>query len=168
MTRCALSPRVSGCQMMGVRKKTSSHMGGKPRNGDKERAKPGTNTRRQTKATGSTDRRQAADNPESMQGSPAERIWQVVALIPKGRVATYGQIARLAGMPRHARLVGRTLRELPAGSRLPWFRVVNAKLAISTRAGGSENLQRQRLEAEGVEFVGERVASAHRWDTATD
>lgn len=99
--------------------------------------------------------------------TPQQRIYSVVSMIPKGSVATYGQIAALAGMPRHARLVGRTLRDLPKGSRLPWFRVVNATLRISTRAGGSENTQRQRLEAEGVEFVGERVASAHRWDTAT-
>ena len=112
-----------------------------------------------------------------MQGSPRspsqdepvtrqERICSVVAMIPRGKVATYGQVAALAGMPRHARLVGRTLRELPRGSRLPWFRVVNASLRISTRAGGSENTQRARLEQEGIEFVGERVASAHRWDAS--
>ena len=96
--------------------------------------------------------------------TPQERITSIVAMIPAGRVATYGQIAALAGMPRHARLVGRTLRELPSGSKLPWFRVVNASLRISRRTGGSENLQRRRLEAEGVEFIGERVAAAHRWD----
>ena len=96
--------------------------------------------------------------------TPAERICSVVAMIPAGSVATYGQVAALAGMPRHARLVGRTLRDLPRGSRLPWHRVVNASLRISTRAGGAVSTQRQRLEAEGVEFVGERVARGHRWD----
>ncbi len=100
--------------------------------------------------------------------TPQDRIYSIVAMIPQGRVATYGQIAALAGMPRHARLVGRTLRELPSGSRLPWFRVVNASLRISTRVGGNENLQRKRLEAEGVEFVGERVAAAHRWEATGD
>jgi methylated-DNA-protein-cysteine methyltransferase-like protein len=100
-----------------------------------------------------------------MQATPAERIWQVVALIPEGTVASYGQIAALAGMPRHARLVGRTLRELPRDSRLPWHRVVNASLKISQRRGsGGHALQRRRLEREGVEFVGERIPRAFRWD----
>jgi len=121
------------------------------------------------KAGGSTPQKQAAAaaNAPADEVTPQQRIYSVVAMIPEGQVATYGQIAALAGMPRHARLVGRTLRDLPKGTRLPWFRVVNATLRISTRAGGSENTQRQRLEAEGVEFIGERVASAHRWDTAT-
>ncbi|MGE0622742.1 MAG: MGMT family protein [Pseudomonadales bacterium] len=100
-----------------------------------------------------------------MQAEPAERIWQVVALIPRGRVATYGQIAALAGMPRHARLVGRTLSNLPEGTRLPWHRVVNASLRISHRAGSGGHLQqRQRLEAEGVTFVGERIPRQFRWE----
>ncbi|MEZ5558829.1 MAG: MGMT family protein [Pseudomonadales bacterium] len=94
---------------------------------------------------------------------PAERIWQVVAAIPRGMVASYGQVARLAGMPRHARLVGRTLRELPDGSRLPWHRVVNAAWKISARGDGAVLRQRRRLEAEGVVFIGERVARPHRW-----
>jgi len=56
-----------------------------------------------------------------------EIIWQVVAAIPYGKVATYGQVAKLCGFPRHARYVGMTLRDLPNGSTLPWHRVVNAK-----------------------------------------
>ena len=100
-----------------------------------------------------------------MQATPAERIWQVVALIPPGKVASYGQVAALAGMPRHARLVGRTLAQLPAGSKLPWHRVVNASLKISERGDSdSHQAQRQRLNAEGVEFVGERIPKAFRWD----
>ena len=88
-------------------------------------------------------------------------------MIPEGKIATYGQVAALAGMPRHARLVGRTLRDLPDGSKLPWHRVINASMRISLRAtSGSHNLQRQRLEAEGVEFIGERVARPHRWDAS--
>lgn len=91
----------------------------------------------------------------------------MVAMIPRGRVASYGQIAALAGMPRHARLVGRTLRELPKGSKLPWHRVVNATLRISMRPGGTSE-QRRRLEAEGIEFVGEKVANGHRWEAKAD
>lgn len=102
-----------------------------------------------------------------MQPEPQERIWQVVAMIPAGRVASYGQVAALAGMPRHARLVGRTLRELPSGSRLPWHRVVNASLKISQRRGsGGHREQRRRLLEEGVEFVGERIPKAYRWEAS--
>ena len=107
---------------------------------------------------------QSGEEGDTSQLSPRERIWQVVAAIPKGSVATYGQVADLAGMPRHARLVGRTLSELPRDTKLPWHRVINASLRISLRADSDgHNVQRRRLEAEGVEFVGERVVSAHRW-----
>ncbi len=96
--------------------------------------------------------------------TPEERIWQVVAMIPPGKVATYGQVAALAGMPAHARFVGRTLANLPSGTGLPWHRVVNAGLGISIREGsGGDALQRRRLEREGVEFVGQRVARGCRW-----
>ena len=102
-----------------------------------------------------------------MQPEPAERIWQVVAMIPEGRVASYGQVAALAGMPRHARLVGRTLRELPKASKLPWHRVVNASLKISQRPGsGGHREQKKRLLREGVEFVGERIPKAYRWEAS--
>ncbi len=97
--------------------------------------------------------------------SPQERIWQVVAMIPKGKVATYGQVAALAGMPTHARLVGRTLSNLPKRSKLPWHRVINAGLRISLREGSDGHLlQRKRLETEGVEFVGPRVVKDFRWE----
>ena len=88
-----------------------------------------------------------------------ETIWQLVAQVPRGSVATYGQIAALAGFPAHARYVGTTLKNLPAGSRLPWHRIVNARGEISFPAG-SEAWERQkaRLEAEDVVFVGGRVA----------
>jgi methylated-DNA-protein-cysteine methyltransferase-like protein len=82
-----------------------------------------------------------------------EIIWQVVAAIPKGRVATYGQIAKLAGYPNHARYVGTTLKKLPADSTLPWYRVVNAKGELSFPQG-SVQYQKQKLflEAEGITF----------------
>lgn len=103
---------------------------------------------------------------ENLEGpTPEQRIWQVVSQIPKGNVATYGQIAALAGMPRHARLVGRTLKQLPKGTKLPWHRVINAAGRIAVRTGSGESEQRRRLEREGIEFVGERVPLRQfRWD----
>lgn len=84
-----------------------------------------------------------------------ELIWTVVRKVPRGRVATYGQIAELAGLEGHARQVGYALHNLPAKSNVPWHRVVNAKGEISARTGGdSHELQRLLLEAEGVEFDG--------------
>jgi methylated-DNA-protein-cysteine methyltransferase-like protein len=79
------------------------------------------------------------------------RIHDVVSRIPRGRVATYGQIARLAGIPRQARLVGYALHALPAGTRVPWQRVVNAQGGIST-PGGHDSVQHNLLEREGVRF----------------
>jgi methylated-DNA-protein-cysteine methyltransferase-like protein len=79
------------------------------------------------------------------------RIHRVVSRIPKGRVATYGQIARLAGLRGQARLVGYAMHALPAGTRVPWQRVVNAKGMISL-PGSSAERQRERLEQEGVLF----------------
>lgn len=83
----------------------------------------------------------------------AERIYATVDAIPRGNVATYGQIASEAGLPRRARLVGRLLRDLPVGSKIPWYRVLNAQGRISSRgAPQSERTQRRRLEREGVTF----------------
>ena len=81
------------------------------------------------------------------------RIWQVIALIPAGKVATYGDIARLAGLPGAARRVGYTLRHLPNKTRIPWHRVINAQGRISLPQNSvSGRLQRERLEEEGVFF----------------
>ena len=81
------------------------------------------------------------------------RLLAVVRRIPRGRVATYGQVAALAGLPRHARHVGYALHALPEGTPLPWHRVVNARGGISLRPwnGGAET-QRLRLAAEGIRF----------------
>lgn len=87
--------------------------------------------------------------------SPSYRkIYAAVSRIPRGRVATYGQIARRAGMPGQARLVGYALNALSEGTAVPWQRVVNAKGLISPRSDGSghERLQRVILEREGVRF----------------
>ena len=81
------------------------------------------------------------------------RIWQVVAFIPAGKVATYGDVARQAGLPGAARRVGAALRNLPADTRIPWHRVINAQGRISLPAGtAGQYTQRERLEAEGVVF----------------
>jgi methylated-DNA-protein-cysteine methyltransferase-like protein len=80
-------------------------------------------------------------------------IYSTLMLIPKGSVATYGQIAELAGIPGHARQVGYALRVLPEDSGLPWHRVVNAHGEISGRFDPESELeQRLLLEEEGIEF----------------
>lgn len=98
--------------------------------------------------------------------TPRDRIYATIRKIPSGRVATYGQIAELAGMPRRARMVGRALRELPDGSRVPWHRVVNASGRISIREEmDSELAQRAMLEHEGVRFNerGQIALARFRW-----
>ncbi|MXY90195.1 MAG: MGMT family protein [Gammaproteobacteria bacterium] len=88
-----------------------------------------------------------------------EKIWHIVARIPRGKVATYGQVAELAGLPGRARLVGHTLSQLPAGTRLPWHRVVNSRGRLSFKPGSSRYaLQQRRLEAEGVCFDDRRFS----------
>jgi len=86
--------------------------------------------------------------------SSYDLIYAVVRRIPRGRVCTYGAVARLAGRPRHARLVGYALHALRDGSRVPWHRVVNAqgRLSLGRRIPGGEIEQRFRLEREGVSF----------------
>ncbi len=80
-----------------------------------------------------------------------QRIYSVVRRIPKGRVATYGQVAALAGLAGHARQVGYALHALPDGTVVPWHRVVNATGRISARGTpGAELVQRVLLEREGV------------------
>lgn len=85
-----------------------------------------------------------------------ERIHAMVRRIPRGRVATYGQIAELAGLPGHARQVGYALHALRHDDRnVPWQRVINARGECSARSEpGGEHVQRQMLEREGVTFDG--------------
>lgn len=81
------------------------------------------------------------------------RVYAIVDRIPRGRVATYGQIARLAGPGTGARQVGYALHALPEGSSTPWHRVINRLGEISLRAGGGHDaLQRILLERECVRF----------------
>lgn len=81
------------------------------------------------------------------------RILTVVRRIPRGRVATYGQVAEAAGLGAQPRLVGYALAALPEESAVPWHRVVNAQGRVSARAEpGADRLQRARLEREGIGF----------------
>ena len=93
------------------------------------------------------------------------RVWDAVGRIPKGKVATYGEIARLCGFPGHARVVGYALHNLPHGSNIPWHRVINAQGKISfPRRNDHYQKQRSLLEGEGVVFVKERIdVSIHGW-----
>jgi methylated-DNA-protein-cysteine methyltransferase-like protein len=87
-----------------------------------------------------------------------ERIWRAVAAIPRGEVASYGGIARRAGAPRRARLVGHALKVAPASLKLPWHRVLNAQGRISLPTGSkAHRMQRRLLEEEGVVFRNGRV-----------
>lgn len=96
-------------------------------------------------------------------GHTHRRILAVVARIPAGRVATYGQVAELADLPGRARVVGYALHG--CGDGVPWHRVINAAGRISLPADTTAALtQRRRLESEGVEFVGDRVdLDRFRW-----
>ena len=83
-----------------------------------------------------------------------DQVYEMVHLVPVGKVATYGQIARMLNRPRIARQVGYALAALPEGSDVPWERIVNAKGEISSRSkAGYEDYQRILLEEEGVELT---------------
>ena len=86
--------------------------------------------------------------------SSRDRIYAAVRRIPRGRVATYGSVARAAGLPGHARQVGYALAALEVDADVPWHRVVNARGEISPRSSDRtvERLQRTLLEAEGIRF----------------
>jgi len=88
-------------------------------------------------------------------GSPSayQAIYAVVRRIPRGRVASYGQVAGVAGLGNAARQVGYALHALPAGSAVPWHRVLNARGAISL-PGHHGLTQRLLLAQEGVRFDG--------------
>jgi len=98
-----------------------------------------------------------------------QRIRAIVDSIPRGSVATYGQVALEAGLPGRARLVGRILAELPATSGVPWHRVVRAGGRIAVRPGDGQRLQLRRLRCERVRFTGpdrvdlERSGWRPRW-----
>jgi methylated-DNA-protein-cysteine methyltransferase-like protein len=88
----------------------------------------------------------------------AKNVWKVVSEIPPGHVLTYGEVARLSGMPRYARRVGQAMRWAPRKLALPWHRVINAQGRISFPED-SRGFRRQKelLEGEGVVFVNGKV-----------
>nr|WP_178125124.1 MULTISPECIES: MGMT family protein [unclassified Pseudomonas] len=88
-----------------------------------------------------------------------------LALVPPGKVVSYGQLAQMAGLGRAARWVGRTLSQLPAETVLPWHRVLGAGGRISLPAGSpSGDEQRARLRDEGVSILNNRVdIQRHGW-----
>lgn len=99
-------------------------------------------------------------------GSSYEQIYAAVKRIPRGRVATYGQIATLAGLARQPRMVGYALSALSDAQSIPWHRVINAKGEISLRSEpGFDQLQRVLLEREGIVFdTDDRISLARfRW-----
>jgi len=101
-----------------------------------------------------------AESQQNTQG----RVWQIVHQIPKGQVATYGQIASMAGIPRHSRLIGRILSGLPPKTRLPWHRVINSQGRITNPA---KDRQQARLEKEGVTLINGRVnLKVYGWDAS--
>jgi methylated-DNA-protein-cysteine methyltransferase-like protein len=88
-------------------------------------------------------------------------ILQQLSSIPKGKVCTYGDLAKLAGYPSHARFVGSVLRHLPKDSKLPWHRVINGQGSISFAVNSDAyKLQRLLLEDEGIAFLNGRVKLA--------
>lgn len=82
-----------------------------------------------------------------------QRVLELVAGIPAGRVMTYGQLALLAGKPNGARQAGYVMNSLAGGGELPWQRVINAQGRVSTHKLGFGDLQERLLMAEGVVFV---------------
>jgi methylated-DNA-protein-cysteine methyltransferase-like protein len=93
-----------------------------------------------------------ADNPI------LQTIWDIVAMIPHGRVSTYGNVARAAGLARGARQAGYALRMTPPGMKLPWHRVLGAGGRIVFPASSPQHReQARRLRAEGVTVKGGRV-----------
>ena len=88
-----------------------------------------------------------------------EAIWHTVRRIPRGQVSTYGAVARQAGLPGRARLVGHALKVAPARLRLPWHRVLAAGERITFPKSSREHAeQSRRLRAEGVRVTSGRVA----------
>jgi methylated-DNA-protein-cysteine methyltransferase related protein len=115
-------------------------------------------------------RRRAAETPTPTRERAYPRIWAVVARIPRGRVATYGQVAALAGLPQAPRVAGYALHALPPGSPLPWHRVLAAggRLSLGRLDPSGAVTQRLRLQHEGVRFDARGCVdlTRHQWPVA--
>lgn len=99
-----------------------------------------------------------------------ERIWQTICDVPQGFVASYGQIAEIAGVPRGARQVGYALRHLPSGHEVPWHRIVTSSGRIAFEKGSRPYREQvRRLKLDGVAVPGGRVdMKIHRWQPDLD
>ncbi|WP_438865160.1 MGMT family protein [Neptunicella sp.] len=94
-----------------------------------------------------------------------KRIWQTVETVPKGKVASYGQIADLAGLPGRARLVGKALGKNPDDRPLPWYRILRSNGQIAFPAGSKQaDIQKGLLQQEDVVVINNRVKlSQYQW-----
>lgn len=103
-------------------------------------------------------KRMIAESYDLISDSPSKRIYEAVKKIPKGKVATYGQVAAMAGNPKMSRAVGNALHKNPDPSQIPCFRVVNAKGELSGEfAFGGKGRQQALLEADGIEVFDGKV-----------
>lgn len=97
----------------------------------------------------------------------AQQILAVIDLIPQEQVASYGQVARLAGLPKHARLVGYVLKHLDAEANLPWHRVINSqgKISLGKLDAQGNNIQQQKLLEEGVAVIAGKIdLKRYQWN----
>lgn len=105
-----------------------------------------------------TIRDMIAQSYDLVADNQTKKIYDAVCNIPKGKVATYGQVAALAGNPKMSRAVGNALHKNPDPDRIPCYRVVNSKGELSGAfAFGGKNVQAKRLMADGIEVVNGRV-----------
>ncbi len=103
-------------------------------------------------------RRMIAESYDLISDSPSKRIYEAVKKIPKGKVATYGQVAAMAGNPKMSRAVGNALHKNPDPAGIPCFRVVNSKGELSGEfAFGGKGRQQALLEADGIEVIDGKV-----------
>lgn len=102
--------------------------------------------------------RMIAESYDLVTDSPTKRIYEAVKQVPKGKVATYGRIAELAGNPKMSRAVGNALHKNPDPENIPCYRVVNAKGELAGEfAFGGSGAQQRLLEADGIEVLNGRV-----------
>jgi methylated-DNA-protein-cysteine methyltransferase-like protein len=99
-----------------------------------------------------------------------ERIWVTICDVPPGCVASYGQVAGIAGIPRGARMVGYALRQLPPGHDVPWHRIITSSGRIAFEKGSKPYREQvKRLKMEGVPAPGGQVdMHRHRWQPDLD
>lgn len=103
-------------------------------------------------------RQMIAESYDLITDSPTRRIYEAVQKIPRGKVATYGQVAEMAGNPKMSRAVGNALHHNPDPEHIPCYRVVNAKGELASAfAFGGEHVQARLLKAEGVAVMDGKV-----------